>query len=195
MRSQNEKRLQQIQYWWEGGFPGTFFDDDPLEGRLLHAFRTVLVAMPLGDFVRFLEASPTIVCPGGARAMVFRYRVPTSMDGESVSVNVMYFNPESMRRSTERSLVNTVAHETAHLVLGHQDRRDGKNVDAEAAADALAVSWGFQPCYSARRLAKMRDLGEAPSKTARDGRRGKGNSKARESAPCRSVGLVRLCRS
>jgi predicted SprT family Zn-dependent metalloprotease len=50
--------------------------------------------------------------------MVFRHKVAPDVVDE-VSVNVMYFDPQFVRQASNDALVKTVAHESAHLVLGH----------------------------------------------------------------------------
>jgi len=57
-----------------------------------------------------------------------------------------------------------VAHEIAHVVLGHGglEMHNVSREQREAEADALAVSWGFKRRYSRRRLKDIsgRDLSE-----------------------------------
>lgn len=68
-----------------------------------------------------------------------------------------------------------VAHESAHLVLGHCDvlailSTPGgapPNSQREAAADALAAEWGFKRSYLRARLQRMRQREEGLAKRQR----------------------------
>jgi Zn-dependent peptidase ImmA (M78 family) len=54
---------------------------------------------------------------------------------------VLYLRP-TLFRSSQREIDFTVAHEFAHLVLGHLRRLPGRQVEKEA--NALARKWGFE---------------------------------------------------
>ena len=65
--SAEDARLEAIDRWWSGGFPGAFLVEDPLEERMRRAFRRVLLATDADDFAFFLDANPTLLCePRGA---------------------------------------------------------------------------------------------------------------------------------
>jgi hypothetical protein len=115
------ERDEDIEYWWSGGFPGAFAADlvsQPVEPRLRDAFRRVLLAMPGEECERFLELRPTIVCNPGADGMAYRYFVPVMPGQEDVTISVLYFRPD-LHKFSDAKLLRLVAHETAHLILGH----------------------------------------------------------------------------
>ena len=156
------KRKANIADWWEGGFSGGCFCVKPLEHRLRHAFERVLEQLPAEAFAAFLAVEPTVVCPAGASANLFILRavVPPSEQPQEALVTVMYFDPTAATRKSDAALLNTVAHEVAHVVLGHH--RTGlnpfhRNSDDEEAADRLLESWGFKRRYTKGQLQKMRD--------------------------------------
>jgi len=156
------KRKDDIADWWGSGFPGAFFCVEPLEHRLRHAFAHVLERIPAEALAAFMEVDPTIVCPAGASANVFILRAvaPPSDQPQEALVTVMYFDPTAPTRKSDASLLNTVAHEVAHVVLGHHRVRWNpyhRNSDNEEAADRLSVSWGFKQRYTKGQLRKMRD--------------------------------------
>lgn len=76
----------------------------------------------------------------------------------------IYLSPE-LERNSQRRVDNTVAHEFAHVVLGHHRhdcqaylgkskkflRCKTKDLPGEKAADALIVKWGFGPAYCRRK--------------------------------------------
>ena len=160
------ERIEDIDYWWHGGFPGAFaadFRTNPLEPRLYGAVRRVLLAMPDEDFERFFTLGPQIVCqPAAVEGTLWRYFVPVMPKMKQAIVRVIYFSPEIRKWSAER-LVRLVAHEIAHLILGHADSPQAAghgDVHAEEATDRKAESWGFQGAYSKaerRRLATRHD--------------------------------------
>ncbi len=68
----------------------------------------------------------------------------------------IYFSP-NMERRTDKNLIDTVAHEVAHVVLGHPGMVIGaSNYECEKAADGLTVSWGFQASYTKKKLEEMK---------------------------------------
>jgi len=156
------KRRDDFATWWEGGFPGAFFRIDPLEDRLRHAFMKVLDRIPAEAFAAFMEADPTIVCPVGPSAQAFALgaAVPPSDEPQEAFVTVLYFDPISSIRKSDAALLKTVAHEAAHVVLGHHRMRwipNHSESDNEEAADCLSERWGFKRCYTKGELKKMRD--------------------------------------
>lgn len=147
-------RIGDIDYWWAGGFPGAFaaeFRDNPVEPRLYAAVRQVLLAMPDDDFERFFTLRPQIVCqPLALEGTLWRYFVPVMPGMTEAVVRVIYFTPAIRKWSAER-LARLVAHEFAHLILGHADSLQAVghgDIHAEEATDRKAESWGFQGAYS-----------------------------------------------
>ena len=176
MTAENE-RDEDIEYWWSGGFPGAFAADYfrvPVQPKLYRAFQRVLRAMPSEDFDRFVGLQPTIVCQPVVTGAVYRYVIPVwPPKADMVCLWVLYFRP-NLQRLSEESLVRLVAHEVAHLILGHADQGGYTvgtgDVHAEEAADRKAEAWGFKGAYSRehrRRLARRHE--EAKQKRARNG--------------------------
>lgn len=56
-----------------------------------------------------------------------------------------------MQRRTETSKMNSIAHEVAHYVLGH----DTGGFEHEKEADDHCQKWGFAREYSTRALSRM----------------------------------------
>ncbi len=71
-----------------------------------------------------------------------------------IKINVIYFAPWVTRMS-EKALADTVAHEVAHLILGHHDDMNSQTSKVEVDADILAVKWGFKRSYSKAMLMKL----------------------------------------
>jgi hypothetical protein len=133
-----------------------------LEYRLRHAFEHVVERLPAEAFAAFMAVEPTVVCPAGASANLFIRQavVPPSQQPQEALVTVMHFDPTAATRKSDAALRNTVAHEVAHVVLGHH--RTGwnpfrRNSDDDEAADRLVESWGFKRRYTTGQLQTMRD--------------------------------------
>lgn len=145
-------RNEQVDTWLEGGWPGAANFTEGEEQRLHQAFRTVLYAMPSEDFDRFDAANPTVVCPTHVNGCVFSYCVFVPDGIPCGRVNVIYLSP-SLFRKTDKRLTDIVAHECAHIVLGHHENPGTDSPRArEQEADDLSASWGFRRTYSKRRL-------------------------------------------
>jgi hypothetical protein len=164
MTNPTDGREEDIQFWWEGGFPGAFGADyvaHPIEPRLFAAFCLVLLAMPEDEFERFLELRPTIVCQPALDGASFRYSFPVMPGQKEAVLHVLYFRPD-LHKFSEGKLLRLVAHETAHLIFGHRAIGPGDgDVHPEEAADRKAESWGFKGAYSKehrRRLAREHEL-------------------------------------
>jgi len=149
-----EERDEEIDYWWHGGFSGAFaadHKDRPLELRLFAAARKVLLAMPQDDFELFFSLRPQVVCqPLAVEGTIWRYYVPVMPGMKEAIVRVVYFTPNFGRWAAER-LERLVAHEFAHLVLGHADSPVAAghgDIHAEEATDRKAESWGFRGAYT-----------------------------------------------
>jgi len=167
----SQDRIEDIDYWWSGGFPGSFDFADGSEERIYKAFRRVLLALSAEHFERFMGLDPTIICIPSTRGKVFRLRqvAPASQKPVEMFVNVIYLAP-GVGRWTDATLAGTVAHEVGHLILGHHElgahtpQEQGWSASRESAADDLAESWGFGRRYSKARLDALRKLGTpAPS--------------------------------
>jgi hypothetical protein len=158
MAANEASRGEKFDEWWKGGFPA-FSVTATLEDRIASAFRSVFTKMADVDREVFLGEYPTIVCVEGVRAAVSCLRVWTVDSSSPTVVAVIYLNADALARGTDANLRNTIAHEAAHIVRGDHKRtgiREGEDVESEAAADALSVSWGYRACYSPARLARLR---------------------------------------
>ena len=135
-----------------------------MEPRLRRAFERILLAMPKEGFDRFMRLHPTIVCQPAINGAAYSYYIPVWPQGrkapKAVHLRVIYFRPDLDKLSDQR-LVRLVAHEVAHLMLGHAEAGGAVagegDMHAEEAADRQAEAWGFKGAYSAehrRQLAK-----------------------------------------
>src|SRR5438046_7411608 len=115
------ERISDIEYWWSG-IHGAGADSSrrPSEPRLFAAFRRVLLAMPDDDFERFMELSPTVIFQPGVEGTVYSYWLPIIPGADHVVLRVIYICPD-LRKWSDARIVRLVAHEAAHLVLGHAD--------------------------------------------------------------------------
>ncbi len=170
------EREEDIAYWWEGGFPGAFHYVDPTESRLYAAFKKVLLAMPDEHFEKFTASDVTIVCLPKTSATIFRHSLvaPPGEEPRRLHMGVIYFAPH-IGRYTDNHLAEIVAHEVAHVVLGHWsgEVRGEERADLEEAADRLSSEWGFKPRYSKKVLRKIREQDQRVRKNRRS-RKGKG---------------------
>lgn len=159
------RRDERIELWWEdvSGWEGLMVDSET-EARLFQAFRQVLQAMPGEMFRQFLALDPVVMCPDES---AFVIDCPSPRFREH-SRPLIYFAP-TIARMTDHNLVDRVAHEMAHVILGHyrQDlrlRRSPRTCEAEA--DQLSQQWGFRPRYTRAMLRRLHDdwPGEPPVK-------------------------------
>src|SRR5262245_51012688 len=101
------ERLDAIDYWWSGGFPGMATLAPEEEDRVRDTFRNVLLALPDNDFDTFMEREPTIVCVRDARgatwAMVSPYSAKTSTNRATLKfIYTIYLNPTMLRRPPDK---------------------------------------------------------------------------------------------
>lgn len=73
---------------------------------------------------------------------------PVSPETKEVGVSLIIMNFALMRNEgrTERDLMDAVAHEIAHYILGH-DHHSVLGSDNERKADDLTEKWGFKRAY------------------------------------------------
>jgi hypothetical protein len=152
--NQND-RDEDIDYWWTGGFVGFFTCRDPLEDRLRHSFHVVLNQIPEEDFDTFMGCDPALICNPGVNGEVGRIWIPV-VPGQDHAERVFIYFSENLGCQTDEFLVSLVAHETAHVVLGHFDHSHYGGYDDEKSADALVMKWGFKPSYSEREFKRMK---------------------------------------
>ena len=149
-----EERIVDIEYWWGDASSGSF-DYGGGEQRVYSAFQSELLALPEEDFELFLEQRPFLLCLPKIRGKVFRKLIAVPLGAKEMQVNFIYL-PPNVKRLSEKNLVNTIAHEIAHLILGHQNIGGKPRSETEAGADALSVRWGFEPCYSKSQLRQLK---------------------------------------
>ncbi len=149
-----EERIVDIEYWW-GDASSESFDYGEGEKRVYSTFQQVLLTLPEEDFELFLEQRPLLLCFPKIRGKVFRRLIAVPPGAKKLQVSFIYLFP-NVNRLSEKNLVITIAHEIAHLVLGHQNIKDRPNSETEAEADALSVRWGFEPCYSRSSLGQLK---------------------------------------
>ncbi len=149
-----EERIIDIEFWW-GDASSESFDEGEGEKRVYSTFQQVLLTLPEEDFELFLEQRPLVLCQSKIRGKVFRRLIAVPPGAKEMQVNFIWLSP-TVSRLSENNLANTVAHEIAHLVLGHQNIKDRPRSEIEAEADALSVRWGFEPCYSRSYLGQLK---------------------------------------
>ena len=142
-------RDEQIELWLEdvSGWEG-FMVDSETEVRLFEAFRQVLQAMPVDLCRQFLALRPVVLCPGESAFVI---------DGPSGPL--IYLAP-TIARMTDQNLADRVAHEMAHVLLGHYRHDLGNRLPphrCEAEADQLSQQWGFRPRYTRAMLRRLDD--------------------------------------
>lgn len=150
-----DDRQEDIEYWW-GGHGGMFFTClDPLEARLAQAFRTVLLAIPDEDYEAFMAAQPAVFCNPGVEGEVGEFWSPVMPGEHHGKLRWIYLSPSLGRRS-DGQILSTVAHETAHIVLGHYEAtKTPRGFQAESDTEALVVRWGFKRAYTDRQLRRL----------------------------------------
>jgi len=160
--AEREERLEDIEYWWSGGFQGAFAAESRaefLEAKLYEVVKRVLLAMPEEDFEVFLLLRPQIVCqPLAVHGAIWRYVIPVMPGMKEAIVRVVYFTPAFGKWSADR-LTRLVAHEFAHLVLGHDSPHvtGHGDIHAEEATDRKSESWGFRAAYSRKERQELAD--------------------------------------
>ncbi len=143
-------RISRVEDWWEGSFPGLMHCDLDVEGCLREAFLTVLSKLSEEHFDQFTERSPTILCVTDAHAVVVLYFRRLREDEEDAELVVIYFESQTVKDRSADELVDSVAHEVAHVVLGHY-KGGPSQADQEGEADALSTSWGSALVMSGRK--------------------------------------------
>jgi hypothetical protein len=144
-------RDEQIELWWEN--VSIWLGLQVGEARLFQSFRQVLRVFPADMFRQFLEVNPVVMCPG---LSAFVVDCP-SLRSRERSRPLMYFTP-TIARMTDQHLIDCVAHETAHVLLGHYRPDVNSRLPphtCEAEADQLSQQWGFRPRYTRAELRRL----------------------------------------
>ena len=132
-QARREEREAAITAWWGSLDQQTLDIGDRRIDRLYSAFHKVVRCLDDEQFLRV--DSMQAICLPATRGKVFR-----TLEG---SVAIFFDGYKTFRA---RDLVSLVAHEVAHVVLGHHDDGYGgahSNADAERQADDLVESWGL----------------------------------------------------
>jgi hypothetical protein len=104
---------------------------------------------------QFLEVDPVVMCPGNL-ASVIDCPSPRSRERSRPLIDF----PPTIARMTDQHLIDHVAHEIAHVLLGHYRpdvslRRPPHTCEAEA--DQLSEQWGFRPRYTRAELRRLQE--------------------------------------
>ncbi len=175
-------RSSLIYQWWDRarGASGSR-DQGPLDLR--DAFVTVLLHISIEHFERFLRVNPTVIFLQDCLAQVAYQLVPTEFpEPHTRRAFTIYFNID-LTRQTRDALRPLVAHEVAHIVLGHLDYPRKPRQQCETEVAAQLQEWGFPelerydtiaPEMRLRNLATylqhiMSQLREAETDSARSG--------------------------
>jgi hypothetical protein len=138
-------RDEEIEQWLEdiSGWKELWVESET-EIRLLQAFRQVLQAMPARLCGQFLALRPVVLCTPEPAVVIDRPWGP-----------MIYFAP-TISRMTDQNLVDRVAHEIAHVILGHYRQGIGlRRSRCEAEEDELSRQWGFRPRYTKAMLRRL----------------------------------------
>ena len=132
-----------IRLWWNrarGVAP------DRLAGplHLRDAFLAVLGLIPESDLKIFLAYDPAVVCLEGCIAQVSSRTVPRDcrQDRYGPYVSTIHFTIE-LTRQTPAALLCLVAHEVAHIVLGHLDDFQKPQSQRETEVADKVAHWGI----------------------------------------------------
>jgi hypothetical protein len=144
-------RDEPIERWWED--VSSWLGLQAEETRLFERFRQVLRVIPADMFRQFLALDPVVMRPG---ELVFVIDCPSPRSRER-SRPLMYF-PPTIARMTDPHLLDRVAHEMAHVLLGHYRPKVNSRLPphtSEADAAQLSQQWGFRPRYTPADLRRL----------------------------------------
>lgn len=125
-----------------------------MDERLARAFKEILSHLSEDKLAQFIDdINPKVIYIGShSNACVFAMHVPPKPKEETglTQLNALHLSA-SIEDVTDEELRDILAHEIAHLMLGHQVSigfsSEGEEQCREIEADTLSVSWGFSPCY------------------------------------------------
>jgi hypothetical protein len=144
-------RDEQIELWWEN--VSSWLGLQAEEARLFQSFRQVLRVIPADMFRPLLEVDPVVMCPGLSAFVVDCPSPPF----RECSRPLMYFTP-TIPRMTNQHLIDRVAHEIAHGLLGHYQPDVSLRLPphtCEAEADQLSQQRGFRPRSTRAELRRL----------------------------------------
>jgi len=75
---------------------------------------------------------------------------PVPLNTKEIRRIVILLNFALMKNEgkTDSDMMDTVAHEVAHIILGHHDIKGHDDPAGEKAADNLTEKWGFKRAYN-----------------------------------------------
>ena len=107
--------------------------------------------MPSNDREEFLSVEPIVLCSDHKG---FTDCIDTT--DKMIPLGIIFLRHDIIARA---NFIDTVAHESAHIVLRHHEKREGSldlRYEQEKAADDLSGSWGFVRCYSSKKLETLK---------------------------------------
>jgi hypothetical protein len=122
--------------------------------KLRKVFFRVLSKISALHRERFLEESPIVIC-SDHKGMAVNFWRPVHEKLGMISLGIIILRHDIV---SHPGFIDTVAHEAAHIVLGHHKIPGGAidlRYEQEKGADDLSASWGFNRCYSKSRLNKL----------------------------------------
>jgi len=112
--------------------------------HLQDALSVVLGGIPGIDAQTFFARGPIIVCLEGCMAQVSCHsaRPRWQHEGGRVRIPIIHFVIDLTRQMPD-AVVFLVAHEVAHIVLGHLDDGEKSHIQREAEVALKVAEWGF----------------------------------------------------
>jgi len=82
---------------------------------------------------------------------------PVPLKAEIIKQTVVTFNFSNMEHEkiSEESMMDVIAHECAHVILGHHTMEKHSNGFNEREADNLSKKWGFKGTYTEKMLKEV----------------------------------------
>jgi len=135
---------------------------DAATGSARHeAIEEVLCSIPEDDYRKLQDAAHTfrwfIPCPGEAGAVIALAPFTEKETKQDHAVMVVYLSPP-LEHKARGNVVAIVAHELAHIVLGHY-LLPGREQEQEEAVFQLICRWGFES--EAKKLRRWQRWGAA----------------------------------
>ena len=106
-------------------------------GFLRHV-RRVFARLPLSVLQELVQKEVGFFAPDHSYWGMVRQLDPTALEGKLI----VYLSPELLSYPRDK-IEPVIAHELAHVVLGHKEEPKTKPMEDEDAANDLAKSWGF----------------------------------------------------
>jgi hypothetical protein len=126
--------------------------DTSIAGRGERNLREIIVQtlarIPQKAYEKLIRERGLIFVGCGPKQLgeAFQLFFPVPDGQQEIRQDIVLLSSELCGQPLSKAM-NAVAHELAHVFLGHDDDRIGKGKNIEAEADRLAVRWGFKPSY------------------------------------------------